>query len=490
MSLVIKGQFGLIVDAVREKRPVIHHLTNYVTAGDCANITLCAGASPVMADEAEEVVEITSNADALVLNLGTIAKAKMQAMETAAAAAKNKGIAVVLDPVGVMASKLRLVFALKLLNEGLVTIVRGNYAECLALLEEKAEGRGVDSNGNVTDGLRVAKDAAEKYNCVFAVTGVTDYVSNGKQALVLTGGHELLTQITGAGCMTTTLCACCAAVTKDPLLAAALGIVIMGQAAELAAGFMETKDGPGMFKTRLFDGVYHVTTKWNVCCIWTRNGSSEMEKMKLKIDYSVYLVTDTGFLQGRDFAACIEAALKGGVTLLQYRDKNADSRVLLERALLLKKMCAVYHVPLLINDRLDIALAVQADGVHVGQSDLPVTVVRRLLGEQAVIGASAHNPEEARQALADGADYLGCGAVFGTTTKNDAGYLGLDGLQSIRQAVTAPLVGIGGVNSTNFEQVLQTGVNGAAIVSGILAADDIEAEVRKFKTIADRYKNI
>ena len=197
-------------------------------------------------------------------NLGTIAKAKMQAMETAAAAAKNKGIAVVLDPVGVMASKLRLVFALKLLNEGLVTIVRGNYAECLALLEEKAEGRGVDSNGNVTDGLRVAKDAAEKYNCVFAVTGVTDYVSNGKQALVLTGGHELLTQITGAGCMTTTLCACCAAVTKDPLLAAALGIVIMGQAAELAAGFMETKDGPGMFKTRLFDGVYHVTTKWNV----------------------------------------------------------------------------------------------------------------------------------------------------------------------------------------------------------------------------------
>ena len=182
-----------------------------------------------------------------------------------------------------------------------------------------------------------------------------------------------------------------------------------------------------------------------------------MEKMKLKIDYSVYLVTDTGFLQGRDFAACIEAALKGGVTLLQYRDKNADSRVLLERALLLKKMCAVYHVPLLINDRLDIALAVQADGVHVGQSDLPVTVVRRLLGEQAVIGASAHNP---------------------------------DGLQSIRQAVTAPLVGIGGVNSTNFEQVLQTGVNGAAIVSGILAADDIEAEVRKFKTIADRYKNI
>lgn len=214
-----------------------------------------------------------------------------------------------------------------------------------------------------------------------------------------------------------------------------------------------------------------------------------MEQMKQKTDYSVYLVTDTGLLQGRDFAACIEAALKGGVTLLQYRDKDADSRTLFERALLLKKLCTVYKVPLLINDRLDIALAVQADGVHVGQSDLPVAVVRRLLGGQAVIGASAHNAEEARQALADGADYLGCGAVFGTTTKIDAGYLGLEGLQSIRQATAAPIVGIGGINSANFGQVLQTGANGAAVVSGILAAADIEAEVRKFKTIAAAYKN-
>ena len=264
MDLVFKGKIGLVVDAVRSQRPVIHHLTNYVTAEDCANITLCAGASPVMADETEEVADITAGADALVLNLGTIAKLKMQAMQIAAATAKKKGIPVVLDPVGVMASALRLDFALQLLNDGLISIVRGNYNECLALLEKKAEGRGVDSAGNVADGLRVAKESAERYGCVFVVTGATDYVSNGKQTLVLTGGHEMLTQITGAGCMTTTLCACCAAVTKDMLLAAALGVVIMGQAAELSENFMEKKDGPGMFKTRLFDGVYHVTTKWKV----------------------------------------------------------------------------------------------------------------------------------------------------------------------------------------------------------------------------------
>lgn len=209
-----------------------------------------------------------------------------------------------------------------------------------------------------------------------------------------------------------------------------------------------------------------------------------------KIDYSVYLVTDAGFLHGRDFAECIEAALQGGVTLLQYRDKDADSHTMFERALLLKKLCAAYKVPLLINDRLDIAQAVQADGVHLGQSDLPVAVARKILGKQAVIGASAHNAAEAKQAIADGADYLGCGAVFGTTTKNDAGYLGLAGLQAIRQAVTVPIVGIGGVNCGNFEQVLQTGAQGAAIISGILAADDIATEVGKFTAIAAKYKEI
>lgn len=210
--------------------------------------------------------------------------------------------------------------------------------------------------------------------------------------------------------------------------------------------------------------------------------------IKQDVDYSVYLVADAGYLAERDFIGCIEAALKGGVTLLQYRDKASDSRTMYERALQLKKLCTVFNVPLLINDRLDIALAVQADGVHLGQSDLPVSVARKILGAQALIGISAHNAEEGRQALSKGADYLGCGAVFGTTSKNDAEYLGLEGLQKIRQAVTAPIVGIGGINIANFESILQTGANGAAIISGILAADDITAEVKKFKAIAEAYK--
>ena len=262
----MQNQFAKIIEELQKKCPVIHHITNYVTVESCADAAICAGASPVMADDPEEVENITAGSDALVLNIGTIDYNKTIAMERAAAAAKKKGIPVVLDPVGAMSSAMRLNFALKLLQSGAITIVRGNYDECKALVDEKAAGRGVDGITQADEGekLQAAKALAAKFNCVVALTGKVDYVSNGKQVLVLNGGNEMLKKITGAGCMTTTLCACCAAVCKDYMTAAALGVVIMGQAAELAAGFMEKKDGPGMFKTRLFDGIYHVTGKWNL----------------------------------------------------------------------------------------------------------------------------------------------------------------------------------------------------------------------------------
>lgn len=203
--------------------------------------------------------------------------------------------------------------------------------------------------------------------------------------------------------------------------------------------------------------------------------------MKAKIDYSVYLVTDDNCLKGRPLLECVEAALKGGVTLVQYRLKNGDGGVMYTEALKLKALCDKYSVPLIINDRLDIAMAVGAAGVHLGQDDLPCSVARRILGNAYVIGVSAHNPQEAVKAVEDGADYLGCGAVFGSATKTNVSELGLQNLEAIRRAVNVPMVGIGGVNSSNYPLVRQTGAEGAAIISGILAADDIEAEVRKFK---------
>lgn len=262
----LKAKFAEIIEAMRSQKPVVHHITNYVTAESCADIALAAGASPIMADEQEEVAAVTANASALVINLGTLNFNKMIAMETAAAKAKETGIPVILDPVGVMTSVMRLNFALKLLNGGYISIVRGNYSECSALLSGSINGKGIDNTVKAEEGdaLKTAQEAAKKFKCVFAVTGEIDNISNGKQAVVLNNGHPLLQDITGSGCMVSTLCGCCAAVTDDMLAAAVLGVVIMGQSAELAANFLEKKDGPGMFKVRLIDAVYHVTTKWNV----------------------------------------------------------------------------------------------------------------------------------------------------------------------------------------------------------------------------------
>ena len=202
--------------------------------------------------------------------------------------------------------------------------------------------------------------------------------------------------------------------------------------------------------------------------------------MKPVLDYRVYLVTDTVYFNDDNIWNKMEAALRGGVTLVQYRDKTQESRVLYERAVKMKALCDKYNVPMLVDDRADIAFAVGAAGVHVGQSDLPAEVARRMLGADAIIGVSAHNAEEALAAEAAGADYLGCGAVYPTGTKKDTSVIGVKGLKAIRAVTKLPFVGIGGVTLANYRDVLNAGADGAAIVSAILSADDIESTVQKF----------
>lgn len=209
--------------------------------------------------------------------------------------------------------------------------------------------------------------------------------------------------------------------------------------------------------------------------------------MKAQPDYSIYLVTDDGCLQGRALLDCVREALDGGVTLVQYRAKTASSAEMYAEALQLKALCDSFNVPLIINDRLDIAMAVGAAGVHLGQDDLPCAAARRILGEDYIIGVSAHNPAEAKVALQNGADYLGCGAVFGTATKADVKKLGTDGLAAICKAKGLPVVGIGGVTADNYREVRAAGADGAAIVSGILAQPDIRATVRVIAKISQEF---
>lgn len=209
--------------------------------------------------------------------------------------------------------------------------------------------------------------------------------------------------------------------------------------------------------------------------------------MKAQPDYSIYLVTDDGCLQGRALIDCVREALEGGVTLVQYRAKTASSAEMYAEALQLKALCDSFNVPLIINDRLDIAMAVGAAGVHLGQDDLPCAAARKILGEDYIIGVSAHNPAEAKAALQSGADYLGCGAVFGTATKADVKKLGTDGLAAICKAKGLPVVGIGGVTADNYREVRAAGADGAAIVSGILAQPDIRATVEAIAKISQEF---
>ena len=209
--------------------------------------------------------------------------------------------------------------------------------------------------------------------------------------------------------------------------------------------------------------------------------------MKAQPDYSIYLVTDDGCLQGRALLDCVREALEGGVTLVQYRAKTASSAEMYNEALQLKALCDSFNVPLIINDRLDIAMAVGAAGVHLGQDDLPCAAARKILGEDYIIGVSAHNQAEAKAALQSGADYLGCGAVFGTATKADVKKLGTEGLEAICKAKELPVVGIGGVTADNYREVRAAGADGAAIVSGILAQPDISATVRAIAKVSQEF---
>lgn len=185
----------------------------------------------------------------------------------------------------------------------------------------------------------------------------------------------------------------------------------------------------------------------------------------MNIDYSLYLVTDERYT---DLLVRVEKLLERGVTLVQYRAKHKSTATMLSEAQATKQLCDKYQVPLLINDRIDIALAVQAAGVHLGQKDMPCVVARKILGKDALIGISVHNLVETQQAITDGADYLGVGAVFSTNTKKDVEVLGLNGLQEICACATIPVVGIGGINFDNKDKVINVGADGVAMVTTLL----------------------
>ena len=199
----------------------------------------------------------------------------------------------------------------------------------------------------------------------------------------------------------------------------------------------------------------------------------------------LYLCTDRALAKGRPLLEALEAALIGGVSLVQLREKEFSGREFFFFAREMLALTNRYNVPLIINDRLDIALAVGAAGVHLGQDDLPLAAARRLAGKHFIIGVSARNPKDAVLAEQEGADYLGCGAVFPTGTKAGAGVIGFQGLAEVVGAVKIPVVGIGGIGPDNAADIMAAGAAGVAVISAILSQDDIRGAAAELRTIVD-----
>jgi hydroxyethylthiazole kinase len=244
---------GADLAAIRERRPLIHQITNYVVMNETANATLALGALPVMAHALQEVEEMVFAASALVLNIGTLSDEWVESMLAAGRAANRAGVPVVLDPVGVGATTYRTETSLRLLDKLDVAVVRGNSAEIATLAGQEAEISGVEAVGS-DGGPSLARDAASALGCVAAVSGPVDHVSDGELVHSVSNGHELLATVTGTGCMATAITGCFLAVRPDnPLEAATEALVAFGVAGEDAA---KQAKGPGSFHVALYDALY------------------------------------------------------------------------------------------------------------------------------------------------------------------------------------------------------------------------------------------
>lgn len=211
--------------------------------------------------------------------------------------------------------------------------------------------------------------------------------------------------------------------------------------------------------------------------------------MIANIDYSLYLVTDRKLSKGRKISEIVRQAVCGGVSIVQLREKNSDTLDIIREALSIRDILRTAKIPLVINDRIDVALAVEADGIHLGQKDMPLEMARKIVGNQMFIGISVESVNDAIAAEQQGADYVSVSPVFATPTKTDTALpLGIEGVRAVRNAVKIPVVAIGGLNADNISEVIRNGADGVAVVSAIISADDPKKAALTLRQIIQKAK--
>ena len=461
-------------------QPLIHVITNEAAVNPTANMLLAAGARPVCAHSPREAEQICDLADGLNINIGMPSELKAQVMIKAGRAANRRGIPVVLDPVGAGASDFRAELLDRLLKEVRFTAIRGNQSEMAALCRLPFRSAGAEDAGVAADRERLL-NFSENCGAVVAATGERDRAAFGGKVEELCGGSPLMERVTACGCALSALIAAaladgrkksggsCGVARSSSASAADFPVVLETLKLYKAAGLeaeLAMKSG-GALGTHAFEG--HLTD-----CI-ARAGRPPWSPRCLRL----YAVTDRRWLGGGDLYDAVERALRGGVTMVQLREKDLDFSRLEEEARELLPLCHRYQAPLIINDQVDLCAAVGADGVHLGQKDGSVARARRRLGPDVIIGATAHNVAEAVEAQRAGADYLGVGAAFGSATKADASTVERSQYRRITGAVAVPVAAIGGITAKNIGALAGLGVAGVAVVSAIFAEEDIEGAARE-----------
>ncbi len=461
---------------VRAARPLVHCITNDVTMEWVARGLLAAGARPVMAHDRSEAAAVAASADALVLNIGTWTPARHEAMLAAGRAANEAGVPVILDPVGAGGVTTRTRAALELLEAVKVTAVRGNAGEVLGLAGRSGLTRGVDATIRAGQHVqRAAGEVARRFGCLVIATGERDIVTDGQRTLEVRGGHPLMGQVPGTGCLSAALLGAAVGAADTTLETAAEALLWSALAGERAAA---SASGPGSFMVAYLDAL---------AAAGDLSGGRIAPPLGERL--SLYVL-----VSGQTPPAVVEAILAEGVGAIQFREKRLPLPKQVQTASRFRELCREAGALFLVNDRVDLALAIGADGVHLGQEDLPADVARPLLGPDAIIGVTCETPEEARAAEAAGADYLGTGPVYATPSKADAGEpYGPAVVERVSAATGLPVVGIGGIDTGRAAPVIAAGGCGVAVISAVVGATDpaaaarsLLAEVRTAKGVGPR----
>ena len=362
---------GTTLRLLRERKPLVHQITNYVVMNETANATLALGALPVMAHAREEVEEMVTLADALVLNIGTLSPHWVEAMLIAGKAANSHGVPVVFDPVGAGATRYRTDTARRILEQVKVSVLRGNQGEVATLVGVDAEVRGVESIGAGSERAEIARAAARKLDLVASVTGPVDQVSDGERVLAVANGHELLASVTGTGCMSSAITGCFLAAKRD---------ATAGSRRRGARVVRRRRRGCGSRRGRT--GLFPRCSLRRTC--GTRSGHARLAYADLVKLHAIVDELETARL-----------AVDGGATVVQWRLKDVARVDVVERGRATRSLCARFGVTFVVNDDVEAALMLGAEGVHLGRSD---DGAERAKDNGLLLGLSAATLEEAREA--------------------------------------------------------------------------------------------